>query len=131
MRVPRLGVVCGLTWFPRMGCWIVGRSSKILEKSSIPCALRATQPGFGGFCLRALTRHEAEDYRRAGVVGNVAIVPNGVTIPTEATSELLFEKLPGLRSRRIVLYLGRLHRGSTCFARRGRELLLNSRTQSS
>jgi glycosyltransferase involved in cell wall biosynthesis len=61
-------------------------------------------------CLRALTRHEAEDYRRAGMRGSVAIVPNGVTIPEDATPELLFEKYPELRSRRIVLYLGRLHR---------------------
>jgi glycosyltransferase involved in cell wall biosynthesis len=60
-------------------------------------------------CLRALTRHEVEDYRRAGVAGNVAIVPNGVTIPAETSSALLLEKFPELRSRRMVLYLGRLH----------------------
>jgi glycosyltransferase involved in cell wall biosynthesis len=61
-------------------------------------------------CLRALTRNEMEDYRRAGIEGSVAIVPNGVTVPLEATSALLFETFPELRSRRIVLYLGRLHR---------------------
>jgi glycosyltransferase involved in cell wall biosynthesis len=61
-------------------------------------------------CLRALTRHEVEDYRNAGIKGSVAIVPNGVTIPLESDSALLYQKFPDLRSRRIVLYLGRLHR---------------------
>jgi glycosyltransferase involved in cell wall biosynthesis len=61
-------------------------------------------------CLRALTRHELEDYRSAGIRGCVAIVPNGVTIPLAPDSSLLYEMFPELRSRRIVLYLGRLHR---------------------
>jgi glycosyltransferase involved in cell wall biosynthesis len=61
-------------------------------------------------CLRALTQNEVQDYRRAGIKGSVAIVPNGVTIPANTSSALLLEKFPDLRSRHIVLYLGRLHR---------------------
>jgi glycosyltransferase involved in cell wall biosynthesis len=71
-------------------------------------------------CLRALTQNEVQDYRRAGMVGSVAVVPNGVTIPPEASAAPLFEKFPELRSRRVVLYLGRLHR------KKGIDLLCNA-----
>lgn len=60
-------------------------------------------------CLRALTQNEVQDYRLAGIRGNVAVLPNGVVIPTDVTSDLVFEAFPELRSRRIVLFLGRLH----------------------
>jgi glycosyltransferase involved in cell wall biosynthesis len=60
-------------------------------------------------CLRALTNNEVLDYRREGFTGNVAVVPNGVSIPAEASPELLLEAYPELKSRRTVLFLGRLH----------------------
>jgi len=60
-------------------------------------------------CLRALTKKEVLAYRREGFTGKVAVVPNGVSIPKEASSDLLFEAYPELKSRRIILFLGRLH----------------------
>jgi glycosyltransferase involved in cell wall biosynthesis len=59
-------------------------------------------------CLRALTLDEVDDYRRFGLSNPVAIVPNGVSV-TEVTPELFLGKFPALRSRRLALYLGRIH----------------------
>lgn len=60
-------------------------------------------------CLHALTAAELGDYRRLGLKTPVAIVPNGISLPAYASSELFFNRYPLLRNRRIVLFLGRIH----------------------
>ena len=63
----------------------------------------------GAACLHALTRAEAEDYRRFGVTSPIAVIPNGVEIPEDIDSELFLSTFPLLRGKRIVLFLGRIH----------------------
>jgi glycosyltransferase involved in cell wall biosynthesis len=63
----------------------------------------------GAACLRALTHAEVEDYRNYGLTNPVAVIPNGVTIPDEVSSNAFLEAFPNLRNKRIVLFLGRLH----------------------
>ncbi|MDP8989685.1 MAG: glycosyltransferase [Acidobacteriota bacterium] len=60
-------------------------------------------------CLRALTRDEADDYRRIGLTNPIAIIPNGVDVPRGVNAELFWEGNPDLRGKRIALFLGRLH----------------------
>jgi glycosyltransferase involved in cell wall biosynthesis len=60
-------------------------------------------------CLHALTRAEAEDYRKFGSRRPIAIIPNGVRVPRSASSDAFLEKFPALKGRRIILYLGRIH----------------------
>jgi glycosyltransferase involved in cell wall biosynthesis len=63
----------------------------------------------GARCLHALTDTEADDYLAWGANRPVAIVPNGVHIPSESNPDLFLDNWPELRSRRIVLFLGRIH----------------------
>ena len=63
----------------------------------------------GAGCLHALTASEAQDYRRFGSRAPVAIIPNGVNVPEHATPELFLERFPALRTRRLLLFLGRIH----------------------
>jgi glycosyltransferase involved in cell wall biosynthesis len=60
-------------------------------------------------CLRALTRAEVGDYRRHGLTNPVAVIPNGITPPGIVNRELFWEAYPKLRSRRLVLFLSRIH----------------------
>ncbi len=60
-------------------------------------------------CLHALTQTEVTDYRRFGLKTPVAIVPNGITIPSHLSAEPFLTANPHLRDRRIVLFLGRIH----------------------
>lgn len=60
-------------------------------------------------CLHALTVAEAGQYREFGGRGPIAIVPNAVEIPEGRSPEMFLESFPGLRGRRLVLFLGRLH----------------------
>jgi len=60
-------------------------------------------------CLRALTRDEADDYRRIGLTNPIAIVPTGVEAPRTTNPEMFWHSYPHLREKRIVLSLGRLH----------------------
>jgi glycosyltransferase involved in cell wall biosynthesis len=60
-------------------------------------------------CLRALTRTEVDDYRRLGIQTPVAVVPNGVDPPDELLPEPFLQLHPGLRGKRVVLFLSRLH----------------------
>ena len=60
-------------------------------------------------CLHALTEAEAQQYRDFGAQGPVAIIPNAVQVPVELSAEPFFASFPGLRAKRIVLFLGRLH----------------------
>ena len=63
----------------------------------------------GAACLHALTRAEAEDYRRFGARLPIAVIPNGVSVPEAIDPEPFFWKFPSMRGKRIVLFLGRIH----------------------
>lgn len=63
----------------------------------------------GARCLHALTEAEVEDYRSFGARQAIAVIPNGVTIPEGTGPELFLAQQPGLRGKRIVLFLGRIH----------------------
>lgn len=63
----------------------------------------------GAACLHALTQTEAAQYRTFGAKGPIAIVPNAVDVPERLCADLFLEAFPGLRGRRLVLFLGRLH----------------------
>ncbi len=60
-------------------------------------------------CLHALTHAEAMQYRAFGATGPIAVIPNAVDVPKELSPELFFEAYPALRTKRVVLFLGRLH----------------------
>ena len=60
-------------------------------------------------CARALTRNEVADYRGYGLTGPIAVIPHGVEIPTRIDPAPFFERFPGLRGRRLVLFLSRIH----------------------
>ena len=60
-------------------------------------------------CLHALTCNEAASYRRFGARCPVAIIPNGVNVPSNLSSETFFRQFPGLRHKRILLFMSRLH----------------------
>ena len=63
----------------------------------------------GAACLHALTHAEAQDYRRFGATGPIAIIPNGVTIPNSVDPMLFMSQFPALNGKRILLFLGRIH----------------------
>lgn len=63
----------------------------------------------GAACLHALTRTEAEDYRRFGARGPIAVIPNGVTIPDRVSPIEFLTRFPQLAGKRLVLFLGRIH----------------------
>jgi glycosyltransferase involved in cell wall biosynthesis len=63
----------------------------------------------GAACVHALTRAEARNFRDFGSRRPIAIIPNGVRIPHSASPDLFFEQFAGLRGKRILLYLGRIH----------------------
>jgi glycosyltransferase involved in cell wall biosynthesis len=63
----------------------------------------------GAACLHALTQAEAEDYRRFGCKGPIAVIPNGVDAPSGADAELFLREFPVARGKQIVLFLGRIH----------------------
>lgn len=63
----------------------------------------------GAACLRALTETEAEDYRRYGLANPVAVIPNGVVLAPEATSEAFLARFPELADKTRLLFMGRLH----------------------
>ncbi len=63
----------------------------------------------GAACLHALTHAEALDYRRFGATGPIAIIPNGVTVPSTIDPTLFLGQFPALHGKRIVLFLGRIH----------------------
>ncbi len=63
----------------------------------------------GAACLHALTRAEAADYRRLQLRNPVAIIPNGVSVPSHTSANLFLDAFPALRGKQIVLFLGRVH----------------------
>ena len=76
-------------------------------------------------CLHALTRAEARNYRDFGCTQPIAVIPNGVDIPARLSPELFLASFPGLRDKRVMIFLGRLHR------KKGVELLVRAWAQAS
>ena len=60
-------------------------------------------------CLHALTRAEARDYRNFGLRNPIAIIPNGVDVPSVCSPEPFLNRFPELRNKRLLLFLGRIH----------------------
>ena len=60
-------------------------------------------------CLHALTEAEAADYRAYGCTNPIAVIPNGVEIPSNPQPGFFLERFPDLRGKRIVLFLSRIH----------------------
>lgn len=63
----------------------------------------------GAACLHALTDAEAANYRHYGAKNPIAVIPNGVRVPSGVTSTQFFERFPALAGKRCVLFLGRIH----------------------
>jgi glycosyltransferase involved in cell wall biosynthesis len=61
-------------------------------------------------CLRALTRVEAENYRAFGLSSPIAIIPNGISAPDHVSPCEFLRQYPHLEGKKIVLFLGRLHK---------------------
>jgi glycosyltransferase involved in cell wall biosynthesis len=61
-------------------------------------------------CLRALSEREFSDMRAYGLDNPIAIVPNGVNESSRVTSSALLERLNLPNDKRVVLFLGRIHR---------------------
>jgi len=70
----------------------------VTERSTLACAS----------CLRALTRDEADDYRKFGLSNPIVIVPNGVEVQ-QYPADIFLNRFPHLQGRRLILYLGRIH----------------------
>jgi glycosyltransferase involved in cell wall biosynthesis len=64
-------------------------------------------------CLHALCAAEADNFRRYGLENPIAIIPNGVDMPEIGkplvADDAMAEKFPGLKGRRRILFLSRLH----------------------
>lgn len=86
--------------------WAV-RSKRL--KKGLYAALIERRNCAGATCLHALTRAEAGDYRRFGLRGPIAIVPNGISVPSDISPRPFFDAYPHLKDRRIILFLGRVH----------------------
>ncbi len=78
-------------------------------KKAFYATLIETKSLHNAACLRALTHTEVGDYRRIGLKNPIAVVPNGVEIPSSVNRDLFLDAYPGLAAKRIVLFLGRLH----------------------
>lgn len=63
----------------------------------------------GAACLHALTAAEVDDYRRLGLRNPIAVIPNGVEVPTRISEETFLSHFPGLAGKRLILFLGRIH----------------------
>ena len=64
-------------------------------------------------CLHALCAAEADNIRDCGLQNPVAIIPNGIDIPTSSKDkgeqQMPAWAVPGGQDRKILLYLGRIH----------------------
>ena len=87
-------------WALRHKRWKKAPYSKFVERPGIS---RAT-------CLGALTSVEAGNYREFGLNLPIAVIPNGVVAPENTSSSEFLEKYPGLRGKKILLFLGRVHK---------------------
>lgn len=73
----------------------------------------------GAACLQANTEKEAADFRAFGLKNPIAIIPNGIDLPTESREQKVenrnefqlsaFPISAFPRGRNVLLYLGRLH----------------------
>jgi glycosyltransferase involved in cell wall biosynthesis len=61
-------------------------------------------------CLRALTGVEARNYRSFGLKSPVAVIPNGVDAPDDASLREFLQQHPQLEGKKLLLFLGRLHK---------------------
>ena len=86
--------------------WAVGQKNL---KKAIYSAIFERETLRRSSCLRALTANEVEDYRRYGVHGPVAVIPNGVETPRGISPEPFLNLFPELEGKRLVLFLGRIH----------------------
>ncbi len=68
----------------------------------------------GSACLRALSERELGDYRRFGLRGPVAIVPNGIGAIQRTSPRSFLSLHPGLEGKRIVLFLQPRSRKKRC-----------------
>lgn len=97
-------------WALSIKKWKKRLYSTLLEKANVN----------GAACLHALTHAEAKDYRRYGSRQPIAVIPNGVHIPSSTNSDIFLDQFPHLRNKRIILFLGRLH------PKKGLDILLES-----
>ena len=68
------------------------------------------------FCMHALTPKELEAFRLLGLNQPVAIIPNGVSMPNlEKSMSLPCWYVNRLHNRKVLLFLGRLHRKKGVF----------------
>ena len=74
-------------------------------------------------CLHALTTAEAEDYRRFGCKGPIAVIPNGVEARRDAEPAVFLSRFPQLVGKQLILFLGRIH------FKKGVDLLVESWSQ--
>jgi len=79
-------------------------------KKALYAALVETRTLRQAACLRALTVDEVDDYRRLGLMNPIAIVPNGIGLPVGVNADMFWKTYPQLSGKRIVLFMGRLHR---------------------
>jgi glycosyltransferase involved in cell wall biosynthesis len=61
-------------------------------------------------CLHALTRTEANQYRTFGLRPPIAVIPNGIEDAPVLDPNVFRAAFPTLRNKKIVLFLGRIHR---------------------
>lgn len=87
-------------WALRHKRWKKAPYSALVERPNLG---RAT-------CLRALTKVEAENYRAFGLKLPVAVIPNGVDAPDDASPREFLRQFPHLEHKKIVMFLGRLHK---------------------
>ena len=78
-------------------------------KKQIYAALFERRNLQGAACLHALTQAEAQDYRNFGLKNPIAVIPNGVEIPSAVSAEPFLAQFPALRGKQLVLFLGRIH----------------------
>lgn len=78
-------------------------------KKSIYMALVERANLAGATCLHALTQAEADDYRRLGLRNPIAVIPNGVEIPSHISRQKFLDQFPALAGKRLILFLGRIH----------------------
>jgi poly(glycerol-phosphate) alpha-glucosyltransferase len=80
-------------WALRNSAWKKRLAAAVFERANLSAAS----------CLHALNEAEADAIRAFGLTNPVAVIPNGVDLPTPE------EHRPPPAGRRVLLYLGRLH----------------------
>lgn len=90
------------------------------RKKQVYAALFERRNLNGAVCVHALTRAEALDCRRFGFKGPIAIIPNGIDIPTTYDASLFRARFPRVKGKRVLLFLGRVH------YKKGIDLLLHA-----